>query len=146
MKIEHWRCRANYPAKELDYRNLLASCRGGEGLPRQHQHCDTGKADDDLRWNPADPHRRVEDRIGYGIDGAIRSDDPPFDAQMNEVLNLNLARIKRNREASLHAVAQWYTRTQPDRRRVAREIDRRLAPPILAPYVPVVIWWLERKL
>lgn len=106
MKIEHWRCRANYPAKELDYRNLLASCRGGEGLPRQHQHCDTGKADDDLRWNPADPHRRVEDRIGYGIDGAIRSDDPPFDAQMNEVLNLNLARIKRNREASLHAVAR----------------------------------------
>ena len=115
-------------------------------MPRQHQHCDTRKGNDALRWNPADRQRRVEGRIGYGIDGTIRSNDPLFDAQLNEVLNLNLARIKRNREASLHAVAQWYTRTQPDRQRVEREIDRRLVPPIMAPYVPVVIWWLERKL
>ena len=83
-----------------------------------------------------------------GNNGNGRAEPPEVivDTQLNEVLNLNLARIKRNREASLHAVAQWYTRTQPDRRRVEREIDRRLAPPILSPYVQVVIWWLERKL
>ena len=146
MKIEHWHCRARYPGEELDYLNLLASCPGGEGLPRRLQYCDTRKADDDLRWNPADPQRRVEDRISYEPDGTIVSDDPLFNTQLNEILNLNLEWMKSNREESLLAVAEWYTQERPDRRRVEREIERLNAPSILAPYVQVSIWWLERKL
>lgn len=148
MKIEHWQCRANYPEKELVYRNLLASCRGGEGKPRDQQHCDTRKADDDLLWNPADPQRRVEDRIRYGADGVIQSDDPVFDQQLNGVLNLNLPRIKNQRKASLDAVLDWWRRERRpvSRQRVEREIERRRALPTLAPYAQVGIWWLGRKL
>ena len=69
MKIEHWHCRTNYRGEELDYRNLLAACPGGEGQPRRLQHCDTRKADEGLLWNPADPQRHVEQRISYGLDG-----------------------------------------------------------------------------
>ena len=147
MKIEHWQCRANYPERELDYRNLLASCRGGEGMARDRQHCDTSKADDDLLWNPADPRRRVENRIRYGTDGAIQSDDPRFDRQLNDVLNLNQPRIRNQRKASLDSVLGWWMRQRRpvSRQRVQREIARRQAPAKLAPYVQVAIWWLERK-
>ena len=147
MKIEHWHCRTNYPGEELDYRNLLAACPGGEGQPRPLQHCDTRKADDDLLWNPAEPQRSVEQRISYGIDGTIRSDEPRFDRQLNEVLNLNMASIRRQRTASLDAVLHWWRkqRGSASRQRVEREIERRNSPP-LAPYVQVAIWWLERKL
>lgn len=31
MKIEHWRCQRRHRDRELDYRNLLAACTGGEG-------------------------------------------------------------------------------------------------------------------
>ena len=37
MKIEHWRSRSTFPDEELDYRNLLAACRGGEGQPLRQQ-------------------------------------------------------------------------------------------------------------
>ena len=147
MKIEHWHCQTNYPGEELDYRNLLAACPGGEGQPRRLQHCDTRKADEDLLWNPADPQRHVEQRISYGLDGKIRSDEPRFDRQLNEVLNLNMASIRRQRTAILDAVLQWWRkqRGSASRQRVEREIERRNSPP-LAPYVQVAIWWLERKL
>ena len=95
MKIEHWRSRSTFPDEELEFRNVLAACRGGEGQPLRQQHCDTRKGDQDLRWNPADPMCCIEDRVGYASDGAIQSDDPVFDQQLNHVLNLNLARIMR---------------------------------------------------
>jgi len=33
MKIEHWHCRTNYGAEQLDYSNLLGACMGNEGSP-----------------------------------------------------------------------------------------------------------------
>jgi len=51
MKIEHWRCQARYPGEQLNYRNLLGACPGGQGLPAHLQHCDTRKGDRDLQWN-----------------------------------------------------------------------------------------------
>ena len=148
MKVEHWRSRVAYPGGELDYRNLLAACLGGAGQPLRLQHCDTRKRDGDLLWNPADPERRLEDRIGYASDGKIQSDDPVFDQQFNDVLNLNLPRIKNHRRAILDAVLQWWQRQRRPvpRQRIEREILRLNAPPLLDPYVQVSIWWLARKL
>ena len=147
MKIEHWRSRFAYPEQELNYRNLLAACRGGEGQPLRLQHCDTRKSDRDLLWNPADPERRIEDRVGYASDGTIQSDDTVFDRELNDVLNLNLPRIRNHRRAILDAVLHWWRR---QRRPVPselleRQIERRNTP-LLEPYVQVGIWWLKRKL
>ena len=93
---------------------------------------------------------RTRTRCGrrYGIDGTIRSDDPQFDRQLNEVLNLNLKWIKNQRKAILDAVLHWWRKQRGSasrQQRVEREIERRSSPP-LAPYVQVAIWWLERKL
>jgi uncharacterized protein (TIGR02646 family) len=103
MKVEHWRSQAGHKTEQLAYANLLASCMGGEGEPLANQHCDTRKADTDLSRNPADPLHRVEDFLRYGGDGRIRSDDPAFDAEINDKLNLNVAFLVGNRKGTLDA-------------------------------------------
>ena len=126
MKIEHWQCRSHYPDEQLDYRNLLGACRGGEGQPQNKQHCDTRKGDDNLRWNPANPAHAIEARIRYDPNGTIRSDDATFDCQLNSVLNLNLAFIRQSRRGVLDGILQWWRRCKPvPRDRIEREILRR---------------------
>ncbi|MCY3559601.1 MAG: TIGR02646 family protein [bacterium] len=153
MKIEHWRPRSRHPTEQLDYGNLLAACRGGEGQPPRLQHCDTRKGDSDLRWNPADPANRIETRLRYEPDGTIRAhDDGEFDAQLDEVLNLNLSLLKNNRKSALDGILRWWqeerARPRPvERARLERERDRwRDGGDALKPYCQVVVWWLEQRL
>ena len=148
MKIEHWQCQANYPDKQLSYRNLLGACRGGEGQQERKQHCDTKKGDSELRWNPAERSHQIEKRLAYGIDGTIRSSYPDFCRQLNEVLNLNLPLLKYNRKRVLKNVLDWWKREQKpvSKRRLEQEIANRERPGPLDPYVPVAVWWLQKKL
>ena len=147
MKIEHWRCQARYPNERLSYRNLLGACLGGEGKPSSSQHCDTRKGDADLRWNPADPAHAIEARVRYDPDGTIRSNDATFDAQLNQILNLNLAFLKNNRKGVLDAVLCWrraQLKSVP-RRKVERLRDKYTAGSgELAPYCQVAVWWLRK--
>ncbi len=153
MKIEHWRSRRRHPNRELDYRNLLAACSGGEGHRARDQHCDTKKGDRDLRWNPADPAHRVETRLRYELDGAIRSDDAEFDDQLDRVLNLNLSVLKNNRKVVWDLVLGWWRRERRrvqgpvSRKRIERERDRWSGGSgDLAPYCQVAIWLLTQRL
>ena len=153
MKIEHWRSRSRYPNEELDYRNLLAACRGGDGKPLRLQHCDTRKGDDDLRWNPADPEHRIESRVRYEADGSIRSRDHVFDSQIAGVLNLNLPLLKNNRKAVWDGIAEWWRGernrlAQPvPRARLERERNRHAdTSGALKPFSQVAVWWLDQRL
>ena len=123
MKIEHWRCQANYPTEQLRYRNLLGACIGGEGQPLKNQHCDTRKGDRDLRLNPADPTHQVERRVIYLADGSILGSDPEFNGQLNDVLNLNLPLLKQQRKSLLDAVLGWW-KVERDRLRASVPRDR----------------------
>lgn len=153
MKIEHWRSQSRYRSKQLDYRNLLGACLGGHGSRVHLQHCDTRKGDKDLKWNPADPAHHVETRIRYEPDGSIRSDDEEFDAQLNDVMNLNLPLLKNNRKRLLDAVLDWF-RLRRDRIRgpvlhddLIRKRDQHVGGDgELAPYCQVVVWWLDQRL
>ena len=153
MKIEHWRCQSRYPTEQLNYRNLLAACLGGDSRPPHLQHCDTKKRNDDILWNPANPLHHIETRLRYDVDGSIRSDDPTFDTQLCQVLNLNLAELKNNRKGVLDAVLEWWKRMKAKLRgpvprvRFERERDRWLhQTEELKPYCQVVIWWLDQRL
>lgn len=151
MKMEHWRCQTRYPAEQLDYQNLLAACRGGEGQPRGLQHCDTRKGDRDLHWNPADPFHRIETRIHYEIDGSIRSEDPGLNAEIEEVLNLNLPFLKNNRKSVLDAIITWWKGNirgrNEERRRLKQERDQRIGHSgELEPFCQVAVWWLSQRL
>ncbi len=153
MKIEHWQCQTRHPAVQLSYRNLLGACCGGEGQPPHLQHCDTRKGERDLRWNPADPAHHIETRLRYEADGTIRSEDAGFDAELANVLNLNLQWLKNNRKGVLNAVLDWWTqekvrlRGPVPRARFERERYRRVdGVGDLEPYCQVAVWWLEQRL
>ena len=153
MKIEHWQCQSRYPAEQLNYCNLLGACPGGDGQPPRLQHCDTRKGDRDLQWNPADPGRHIETRLRYELDGSIRSEDTAFNAQLADVLNLNLPILRNNRKGVLNAILEWwrYEKTRlhgaVPRDHFERERARRTADTgDLEPFCQVAVWWLEQRL
>jgi uncharacterized protein (TIGR02646 family) len=153
MKIEHWRSQSGYPAEQLTYRNLLGACLGGHGQPPNLQHCDTRKADHDLEWNPAEPDHHIETRIRYEMDGSIRSHNQDFDAELDGVLNLNIAVLKNNRKGALDAVLAWWRKEKAVRRgavsrtRFEQERNRRLNESgHLDPFSHVAVWWIEQRL
>lgn len=153
VKIEHWRSRARFPAKQYVYRNLLAACTGGEGTPRRLQHCDTHKRDGNLKWNPADPYRRIEDWIRYEFDGSIRSSDDEFNQQLESVLNLNIARLKNCRKAKLDGILDWWRQDEnaTQKQAVRSQLEKRLAAltggsGVLDEYCQVLAWWLDQRI
>lgn len=154
MKIEHWRCQSRYSALELCYANLLAACLGGQGQPVSLQHCDTRKGERDLKFNPAEPSHCVDQRIRFEMDGTIASTDGDFSAQINDVLNLNLALLKNRRKGVLTAILDWWKREKARLRgpvpyeRLARERARRVGDGTgqLSPFDPVAVWWLDQRL
>lgn len=153
-KIEHWRCQARYPKLDLTYSNLLAACLGGHGRPEERQHCDTRKRERDLKFNPANPSHRIEQRIRFELDGTIASDDADFDAQLNDVLNLNLPLFKNRRKGVLTAILDWWKSEKArimgpvPTEQLARERARRAGDGAgdLTPFNPVAVWWLDQRL
>lgn len=104
-KIEHWQCQDNYPEQQLDYGNLLLVYMGNEGCDSEEQHCDTKKANQELHCNPANrAHWHLLDTLSYLSNGEIKSSDPVLNDELNEVLNLNYARLKRARSEVLQNV------------------------------------------
>lgn len=154
MKVEHWSCQSDHGENDLAYWNLLAACLGGHGQPKKKQHCDTRKGDDDLKFNPADPTHRIEQRIRFESDGTIASSDDEFNTQLNDVLNLNLPLLKNRRKGVLTAILDWWKSEKARLRgpvpteQIARERARRAgdgAGP-LRPFEPVAVWWLDQCL
>lgn len=147
MKIEHWQSQTGYPQHQLAYGNLLGACFGGQGQPPAGQHCDTRKANSDLKWNPANIAHAIEGRLRYLADGTVESVDAEFNEQLNDTLGLNLAFLKNSRKAVIDSVLAWWRKTPNARQKVQLQIDRRLGQfGGLEPFSPVAIWFLRQKL
>ena len=149
MKIEHWRCQANYPGEALAYANLLSACMGGEGQRFQAQHCDTRKGDRDLTRNPANPARRVGEMVRYLGDGAITSNDAAFERELTEALGLNLVTLKNNRKAVIAGFLRAMghrAATRAQLKRWEREWNGEGNAGELQPYCQVVVYWVRKRL
>ena len=151
--IEHWHCQANYPVEQLSYGNMLGACHGGRGQPAHLQHCDTRKGNRDLQWNPSDPAHRIERRVRYERDGTIRSDEASFNAQLNDVLNLNLPTLRNGRKGVFDGVLEWLKLERGrlhgpvPRRILERKRDRYTAfAGELSSFQQVAVWLLEQIL
>jgi uncharacterized protein (TIGR02646 family) len=164
MKIEHWlpqrgpSGRDQEPSgrdQELVYANLLAACPGGQDHPPRH--CDTLKGSRALRYNPADPQRQIENIIDYGLNGTISSQDADFNAELGEVLGLNIPKLVNSRKGTLDGILDWWRLEQGKRqgaeaavpkdvieRKRAKLLSQTLAN--LEPFVQVRIWWLDQRL
>lgn len=97
-KIEHFKCKSNYKELELIYSNILISCSGGEGYPKNLQTCDTYKGDTELSINPSSNSHNIEELIKYTSYGQIYSDDTNLNNELNEVLNLNNQSLLKQRQ------------------------------------------------
>ena len=99
-KIEHYIPRNS--DNELDYKNLLAVCRGNEGQPRRAQHCDTRKGNSTLHLDPQQAEHIAQ--LHYKSDGTIFSkSNSAFEHDLNSILNLNdpFGYLKHNRKHAL---------------------------------------------
>ncbi|MCP4106886.1 MAG: TIGR02646 family protein [Desulfobacteraceae bacterium] len=139
FKIEHWKPQSPCPDLQLEYKNLLASCFGGEGGPKHMQHCDTHKADQKITINPTDPnceslvkferkkakdkktdnksesdpnYKRVAKCI-HSLSGEITSDNQTIKDDLNEILNLNLQTIVENRRYALDKFLELFVKKHP---------------------------------
>jgi uncharacterized protein (TIGR02646 family) len=146
MKIEHWQCRSNFPALQLEYRNLLGACLGGEGRPREHQHCDTSKGDQPLCFSVCDAGHPIERHIRFLGDGRIQAEDGAVNAALSEVLNLNWGRLVANRRATLEAFRQRLQSGQKlDPARELPKWDGSQAGD-LPEFAQVIVYWLNKRL
>ena len=150
MKIEHWQSQTRFPDRQLDYSNLLGACLGGDGKPRKLQHCDTRKGVLDLSKNPAHPAHDVERIIHYDPDGTIRSTDPVFEQEINNVLNLNLPLVKANRKAVLTAFLDAKPKEGDwSKVRLEKWLEQwngDFGHNQLQPFCQVVVYWLRKRL
>jgi uncharacterized protein (TIGR02646 family) len=122
-KIEHVKCRSKNSALALSYQNLLLSCNGKHGFPRQMQTCDSYKGENDLSFNPADTERNIEDYIKYSANGEIFSDDKMISQELNEVLNLNTKDLTDIREVFYKDIQTRII--NEGKRRQGKEIQRK---------------------
>jgi len=150
MKIEHWKSQSANPILQLAYSNLLGCCSGNEGQPVNEQHCDTRKGNNDIAFNPSDSAHHNHMRIRYLGDGAIKSDNAQFHVHMENILNLNFSRLKKNRKAIIDGVGDALNRKRG--KRTKSEIQEILDDynqnnsGQLKTFCGVAIYFLEKKL
>jgi uncharacterized protein (TIGR02646 family) len=145
MKIEHWQCQADHPARQLDFTNLLGACLGGHGRPERDQHCDTRKGNADLCLSVCDPAHPIERLIHFLGNGQITSDDEAVSMALNEVLNVNWPRLVSNRKAVLDAFQQrLQTGIRVDPARELPNWDGSQAGD-LPEFAQVVVYWLKKR-
>lgn len=150
-KIEHYIPRN--ADNELDYKNLLAVCRGNEGQPRRAQHCDTRKGNAIVHIDPQQEEHIAQ--LSYKSDGTIfakcKSD---FENDLNEILNLNdeSGYLKYNRKQALNALKVYIHKHLGDKTASAAFLRRVLehyktkSEGNLTPYCGILIDYLKQRL
>jgi hypothetical protein len=89
----------------------------------------------------------IETRLRYLADGTVQSTDAVFDAQLHDVLGLNLAHLKNSRKAVLDTVLIWWRTTPNARQKIEAQIEQRTNHAAeYQPFSPVAVWFLRQKL
>ena len=89
--VEHFRPRAQYPDRELDFENLFISCGPQQRLGGPQQTCGNKKKawfDENCHVEPS-PEEACQGRFVFVSDGRIRGDGTPESDKMIDILNLN---------------------------------------------------------
>ncbi|MBN1969474.1 MAG: TIGR02646 family protein [Candidatus Delongbacteria bacterium] len=101
-KIEHLLSQSANKTEKLEYKNMVLCCKGGEGLPKKEQFCDSFKGAKEIPQIIKHLHNDISGYIIYGNDGTISSNDKELDAEINDCLNLNNGKyLKENRKQKI---------------------------------------------
>ncbi len=98
-KIEHWSPRSK--KNEKDFMNLLAVCKGNEGV-KGKEHCDTLKKNKKFSISPVD--KSCEKLVQFDSGGKVYSNNENIDVELNEVLGLNQWHLVEERRELLDMV------------------------------------------
>lgn len=148
-KIEHYSPRDN--ENEMDYKNLLAVCHGGEGLDYNQHTCDTHKRDEVLTIDPQ-TQKDIE-TICYQHDGTIISNNKKYDEEINSILNLNVQVLKDKRKSAWDAVKKILMKKCKDKsfkkgdlERIYNKYSEKDGSGRYISYCGIVLWNIKRKM
>lgn len=125
MKVEHHVPQSVDDSLELVWSNLLGVCKGGEGLPRKQQTCDTRRGNRPIPFDPTDP--AIERQICYETRGRVFAADPSEQPALDDVLGLNTDAPLRARESVLEAFLDCMKRSKPTGTWTAADYEAELA-------------------
>lgn len=146
-RIDHVLSRERHPESkwQLNYQNMVACC---PGAITDDFHCDKRKGENDITFNLFADH--LFNTLSYSSkDGEIRSSEEEYDRQINELLNLNNALLKKNRFETLLGVIKMLTKmgwTKSNIRYQMENWSNKDADGRFKPYCGIVLWFLEKKL
>lgn len=144
-KIEHILCRDNYPELRLNYSNMVVCCPGnigGSGF-----HCDTLKDNRDISFSPFDDD--FIDTISYSKNGIIKSSNPLYDDEINNVLGLNNPLLKINRAEALQGVIRALDKNGWSKSHIKKYLNKwndKDKDGKFKEYCGIVIYFLQKRL
>lgn len=148
MKIEHFHARNS--DNELDYRNLLAVCHGGEDRGALHHTCDTCKGNREIHISPLNKADMLT--ISYTSNGEIKTSKPGGQDALDIILNLNDEYLIYNRRNKLIALKReiskrYKSRTVPVQywKKVYDQYSSRESGPY-SEFVGILLWYLKKKI
>ena len=135
------------PEETLSYNNMVLCCDGDiDG--DENFHCDRSKEDKCISFTPLD--QNVFDTISYSsIAGTIKSSNPDYDSDFNDVLNLNHPRLKMNRQAVIKGLVREIGKKKWKKKDIMgklRYYSSHTSKGQLHEYCGVIIWFLQKKL
>ncbi len=148
-KIEHFKSQKHHRDLQINYNNLFVACMGGECKKDFEQHCDTKKANQDLK--AIDLLSNIENGIKYIKKDKdkieISSDNPEIQSDI-EILNLNLEVLQKNRkQAYNNVISKLKTKefkTQQIKERISKYKNKHDGK--FEPFCEMLVYFLNKKL
>ena len=145
VKIEHYVARNE--ENELEYKNLLAVCKGNEGESFEKQTCDTRKGNREIKINPQANSDILT--ISYTSNGEIKSSNSDYQKDFDDTLNLNdtFGLVEARKEA-LNSLKRNLSKskTHLTEDTIRRIYTRYLEAEIKESYVGILLWYLQKKM
>ena len=145
VKIEHYVARNE--ENELEYKNLLAVCKGNDSEPFEKQTCDTRKGNREIKINPQVNSDVLT--ISYTSNGEIKSSNSDYQKDFEDTLNLNdtFGLVKARRDA-LNSLKRNLDRrrTHLTKDTIRRKYLQYSEAEIKESYVGILLWYLQKKM
>lgn len=144
-RIDHILSRDNHPDRKLDYQNMVICCPGAIS---KNFHCDKLKGEKDITFSLFDD--TFISTLKYSTkSGEIKSSNPEWDIEINDILNINNELLKANRLEVVNGIInvlkskEWKT---GEIRKKLEEWDNKDKNGKFKPYSGIVVWYLNKKL
>ncbi|WP_273837818.1 retron system putative HNH endonuclease [Providencia rettgeri] len=153
MKVEHFLPQSTCKSEQLNYKNLLGCCIGGEvkGESKKNHTCDTKKGNDMILYSPSLPKDKIDSIIFYSSTGLVQSRNEQYDIEINKILNLNYSRYVSNRKLAIEAVEQELsrrdgTRSKEQINKMIRNYTSKNEDGHFKEYYGIILFYLKKKL